>query len=266
MRVASLVVCLGLCGWLLGCGEAECRKEEPLSHVDRKVHDDLDDRLDDWDATDAQRKRVHELGADALKPMGALRAKATPWVFELTAALRAPKPDRVRISKLLTDLVNLYAGYLHDHVPTLQAGHALLNPEQRVVASQPYTEPTDLFEGSWLMDRGIEYLLAQLGADEAQRAAAWRIRTALIRDYKVYTRRLDGVRLAFAQEFRKPAPDPAQYHRLIDRGADHTRRLVFELVGYYLYFGEQLGPERRRMLDRQLVRLEPCRASVGREH
>lgn len=72
------------------------------------------------------------------------------------------------------------------------------------------------------------------------------------------------MRLAFAHEFVKPAPDPAQFHRMIDRGAEHTRRFVFDVVGYYLYFGEQLGPQRRQKLDRQLVRLEPCRNAVGK--
>jgi hypothetical protein len=264
-RVASFL-CVLLGGWLVGCGEPACRKEDPLTTVERQVHEDLDDRLDDWDATDAQRERIHELGDRLLKPVGALRVKANPLVYELTAALRAPAPDRVLISRLLGDLIDLYAGYMHDQVPTLMAGHALLTPEQRVVASEPYTEASELFEGSWVLDRGIEYLLAQLDADEAQRAIARRIRDELIRSVKIYTRRVDGVRLAFAKEMRKSAPDPAQFHRMIVRGAEHTRALVFEVVGYYLYFGEKLGPARRAKLDRQLVRLEPCRATVGKEH
>lgn len=266
MRGVAIFLCVVLGGWLGGCGEPECRKEEALSSVERQVHEDLDDRLDDWDATDAQRKRIHELGDRLLRPVGALRVKINPLVFELTAALRAPTPDRVLISRLLSELIDLYAGYMHDQVPTLLAGHALLTPEQRVVASEPYTEPSELFDGSWVMDRGIEYFLAGLDANEAQRAIARRIRDELIRSVKVYTRRVDGVRLAFAQEMRKPEPDPAQFHRMIDRGAEHTRALVFEMVGYYLYFGQQLGPERRAKLDRQLVRLEPCRATVGKEH
>jgi hypothetical protein len=141
----------------------------------------------------------------------------------------------------------------------LLRAHHVLTPEQRKVLAARAAEPSKAFEGSFWLDRAVDYLLLRIDANAEQRRWFERIKVHLLARGRLLQRQVDAIRAEAAVELAKDAPDPARVHAAFERGRGLARDALIELTGFYLLFASKLEPEQRARLQGELIRFEPCR-------
>lgn len=240
-----------------GC-EPRCREIEPMSKVEAQLMERLDERLDDIDASAEQRKRVRELARGTLPEIKALRRTTLPRQREIMAELKQPAPDRKKLTELIDKNVEEGNAYMHRMLDVLLEGHGLLTQKQRDQLADRFAKPSERFEGSFMLDRGVDYFLSRIDADESQRALVERIKVDLIARGGELQQKVDRLRALGARELAKPKPDAKRLHGWLDEGKVLTRQALFDLTGYYLLLASKLDARQRQRLNVELVRIEPC--------
>lgn len=254
--VALLVLCSMVVG---GClTEPTCHQPPTLDQVERKWLDNLGDRLAEGDVRDAQRKQVFALVQATIPRLGPLRAKTQPRARALVSGLRVANPDRVKLTAQIAELVDLYDAYLDGLVPVMLRIHGLLTVEQRRVLARPPEEEEAGWDRSWLFERSIDYFLLRINARKHQRALLMRIKGQMLKRNDAYREQVKAVRDEVRRQFISKSPDPRRITAAMDTGARATKSLLYEAVGYYLYFVSKLSKGQREVMNRELVRFEPC--------
>ncbi len=104
----------------------------------------LDDKLDDLDATDAQKKSVHavkdRLFEDGLRL--AQEHKATR--MEVLTQLESPNPDAQKLHAVVDERIDAARAFAHKVVDAALEVHRILTPEQRKELSTEYRERMDI--------------------------------------------------------------------------------------------------------------------------
>ncbi len=244
-----------------GC-EPKCRELQPIAEVQADVRERVDDRLDDVDASDAQRTRIHALFAELRPALERMRAQTTPLQRQIVAELRRGSPDRARLALLIGQNVDATQEYIRALVDVMLRAHRVLTPAQRKALAARAAEPSPPFEGSFWLDRAVDYLLLRIEANAEQRRWFDRIKQHLLARGRLLQRELDTIRVEAAAEFAKDAPDPVRVHASFERGRKIAGETLIDLAGFYLLFASKLAPDQRALLAGELVRFEPCRARV----
>lgn len=245
-----------------GC-EPKCREVQPIAEVQADLRERVDDRLDDVDPSDAQRAKIQKLFAELRPALERLRAQTLPRQREVVAELRRAEPDRKRLALLIGQNVDATQEYIRALVDVLLRGHRVLTPAQRKVLAARAAEPSKAFEGSFWLDRAVDYLLLRIEANAEQRRWFERIKVHLLARGRLLQRQVDAIRAEAAAEFAKDAPDPARVHAAFERGRGLARDALIELTGFYLLFASKLEPEQRARLEAELIRFEPCRVPAA---
>jgi len=262
LRIAPPLVIASALLLASGC-EPKCRELQPIAELQADVRERVDDRLDDVDASDAQRTRIHALFAELRPALERMRAQTTPLQRQIVAELRRASPDRVRLALLIGQNVDATQEYVRALVDVMLRAHGVLTPAQRKVLAARAAEPSPPFEGSFWLDRAVDYLLLRIEANAEQRRWFDRIKQHLLARGRLLQRELDAIRVEAAAEFAKDAPDPVRVHASFERGRKIARETLIDLAGFYLLFASKLAPDQRALLAAELVRFEPCRASAN---
>jgi uncharacterized membrane protein len=249
----------------VGC-EPKCREVESISEIRAQTLERFEDRFDDADVADAKRPRLQGLIIGTMPRIAKLREETLPRQRQVIAELKRPEPDRARIGALIGKNVDAGNAYMHELIDVLMQAHAVLSPEERARLARDASEPSEGFEGSWLLDRAVDYFLSRIDATPEQRKLVEKMKRDLIARGKVLQRKVDALRREAAQEFAKDKPDVAKMHAALDRGRDLTRTALYDLAGYYLLLASKLDARQRQLLNAELVRFEPCpRAGPGHQ-
>jgi Spy/CpxP family protein refolding chaperone len=245
-----------------GC-EPKCREVEPIAEAQADLRERVDDRLDDVDVSDAQRAKIQKLFTELRPALERMRAQTLPRQREVVAELRRAAPDRTRLALLIEQNVDATQEYIRAVVDVMLRAHRVLTPEQRKALAARAAEPSQAFEGSFWLDRAVDYLLLRIEANEEQRRWFDRIKLHLLERGRLLQRQVDAIRAEAAAEFARDAPDPARVHALFERGRGLARAALIDLAGFYLLFASKLEPRQRALLDAELIRFEPCRAQAA---
>jgi hypothetical protein len=183
-----------------------------------------------------------------------------PHQREIVAELRRDAPDRARLAQLIDHNIDAMEEYARAVVDVMFKAHRVLRPEQRRAMAARAAEPSKAFEGSFWIDRAIDYLLLRLDASAEQRKWFERIELHLLDRSRRLSRQADSIRAEGAAEFAKDAPDRARIDAAIQRGLVTAREALIDVAGFYLLFASKLEPHQRAVLGTELGRFEPCRA------
>ena len=120
---------------LSGCGRGGGMKDpvRAKKYIDYRV----DDYLDDLDATDAQRKKIHELKAPLVEEGFVLREANLKVRDELLTQWKTPNPDIARVHQLIDERIDAVRAVAHKAADATFQAHQTLTPAQRAeVAAQ----------------------------------------------------------------------------------------------------------------------------------
>jgi Spy/CpxP family protein refolding chaperone len=263
MRSRIALLAFMVCGALLGSGcEAECYVVDPLPKVRKELREQVDDTLDEADVSDEQRAKIQKLFAATVRARQTMRDESLPRQREIMAELRRDVPDRARLTELLNKNIDAGERYGHAVVDAILQTHALLTPSQRKTLAANAQKPSEAFEGSWLLDRAIDYFVSRIDATAEQRDLVQRIKLHLIKSGRSLQRQTDALRAEGAREFAKDVPNVAVMHATVLRGRGFVRQTFYNVTGYYLLLSSKLDTRQRALLNAELVRFEPCPTST----
>lgn len=125
-----------------GPGRFSCggTPEERFDRAQGYAQDKIDDRLDDLDATDAQRARIAELQRSLFAEARPLFLSHQQTKQELFQELKGQSPDAARLHALVDARAAAYQAMAHRLVDASVEVHALLTPEQRAELQREFGE------------------------------------------------------------------------------------------------------------------------------
>jgi Spy/CpxP family protein refolding chaperone len=133
---ASFVLLSGFHGH---CG-APSTPEARMRMVTRMASARVDDFLDEIDATDVQRKRVHEMKDDVIKNVMPLVDSHKRAKEELRTEWEAETPNASRVHAILDDRIDGVRTVIHKVADDVIELHQLLTPKQRSQISEQWKE------------------------------------------------------------------------------------------------------------------------------
>jgi protein CpxP len=240
-----------------GC-TAECRELEPVAEVRQNLREQVDERLDEVDVSEAQRTRIQALFARALPARMQFRKETVPLLHQLVSELRRDAPDRQVQAALIAQLADSGEHYGQLVADIMIQAHAVLTPAQRKKLAVKSSEPSPAFDGSWFLDRGIDLLMLRIHANDAQEALVDRMKQRFVQQARAVQRKLDTLRVEAAAEFIKDKPDPVRIHATLKRARVEAERFMIEIAGYQQLLASKLDSRQRMLLNAELVRLEVC--------
>lgn len=129
-----------LSGFHGGCGSAS--PEQRAKRITRMVHDHTDDFLDDVDATDAQRAKVHGLADGVINQAMPLIPEQQRAKEELIAQWKSKSPDASRVHAIIDERITAATKVVHAAADALLELHRTLTPEQRKEIDDRLPEPS----------------------------------------------------------------------------------------------------------------------------
>lgn len=251
--LAAVAVVLGC----VGC-EPKCREVEPIAEVRAQMRERIDDQLDDVDANAAQVAKVKAAFEATLPALERFRDETLPREREAMAELRRDEPSRERLGQIIDHNVASWERYARSLVDAMLVAHPAFRAAQRKAMADEASEPSERFEGSFLLDRAVDYLLMRIDATEEQTRLVMRIKGELIARGRKLRQQADMLRSEAFHELAKDTPDRARVYGTIARGGELARALFRDLAGYYLLLSSKLSPRQRVLLRTEMVRFEPC--------
>ncbi len=255
-RILFFVV-LGIWG-LMGCDPPDCREVTPIDEIEEDMIDKLDDRLDDVDATDAQRQEIVRLAKGLVPKIDALRKQSNPKTIALLNELQKDEPARSRLEAMHKDFLKLYMGFSREFVPVIIEGHPVLTPEQRVKWFEDDMKPSKPFKGSWLVDRGLDLFLLRLKATAAQKELTIQIKDEFIRRSVPVQKEMWRLRLGSISELQKDNPDPNVIYENVEAMGGVMDVFILEAVDHYLDWRSSLDKKQKAIVDSYLRSFKPC--------
>lgn len=111
-----------------GCGGTP---EERFDRAQSHLHDRLSDRLDDLEATEAQRARISQIERALFDDARPLVLQNPEVKRELLTELRGDAPDAAKLHGLVDARAAAYTAFAHRLVDAAVEVHGLLTPAQR---------------------------------------------------------------------------------------------------------------------------------------
>jgi periplasmic protein CpxP/Spy len=118
-----------LTGWHGGCGHST--PEEKAKRAQRMVSYYTDDFLDEIDATDDQRTKVHALTDRVVQQALPLIPEQQRAKQELIAQWKSKQPDAATVHSIIDERIDAVRKVVHVGADALIELHKLLTPEQR---------------------------------------------------------------------------------------------------------------------------------------
>jgi len=128
LGLAGLAGVVALAGWAGHCGPPRPRDPAEMAAL---VRDRVDDALDDLDATDAQRTRIHAIEERVLARAAALHQGHDADRAELLAQWSGATPDRAKLHAMVDQRFEAMKAMAHEAVDAGIEVHDVLTPEQR---------------------------------------------------------------------------------------------------------------------------------------
>lgn len=240
-----------------GC-EPKCREVEPIAEVREQMRERIDARMDDADASDAQIAKVKKAFEATLPALRKYRADTLPRERQAMAELRRDQPDRTRLAEIIDHNVAAWETYARALVDAMLVAHPAFSSAQRKAMADEASEPSERFEGSFLLDRAVDYFLMRIEATPEQEKLVARIKHELLARGRKLRPQIDRLRAEAFQELARDAPNEQRVHATIARSGELARSLFRDLAGYYLLLQSKLTPRQRELLKAEMVRFEPC--------
>lgn len=120
-----------------GCGGTP---EERFDRAQSYAHDRLSDKLDDLEATDAQRARITELERALFSDARPLVLSNRQTKLELVSELRGDTVDAAKLHQLVDARAAAYTALAHKMVDAAVEVHGLLTPQQRAQLNAELSE------------------------------------------------------------------------------------------------------------------------------
>jgi hypothetical protein len=231
---------------------------EPISEVRAQMRERIDDRMDDADADDAQIAKVQKAFEATLPALERFRAETQPREREAMAELRRDAPDREKLALIIDHNVAAWERYARSLVDAMLVAHPAFQPAQRKAMADEASKPSDRFEGSFLLDRAVDYFLMRIDATAEQRALVMRIKRELLARGRKLRQQVDMLRAEAFRELAKDAPQRERVYATIARSGELARGVFRDLAGYYLLLSSKLSPRQQQLLQAEMVRFEPC--------
>jgi hypothetical protein len=108
------------------------------ARVARIVNEHVDDVLDDLDAKDDQRTKVHLIANRLVKEGGDLFATHEQAKAQLLSEWNAANPDAARVHAVIDERADGFRAFLHHVADGAIELHAILSPEQRNKLSERF--------------------------------------------------------------------------------------------------------------------------------
>ena len=121
-----------------GCGSSS--PEQRAKRATRMVHEYTDDFLDEVDATDDQRNKVHGLADRVLEQAMPLIPEQQKAKQELIAQWKSKSPDSARVHAIIDERVTAVTKVIHTGADALIELHRLLTPEQRAEINERFPD------------------------------------------------------------------------------------------------------------------------------
>lgn len=118
-----------LSGFHGGCGSAS--PEQRAKRITRMVHDHTEDFLDDVDASEDQRTKVHGLADRVVEQALPLIPEQQRAKQELIAQWKSKSPDGARVHAIIDERIAAATRVVHTAADALLELHRTLTPEQR---------------------------------------------------------------------------------------------------------------------------------------
>ncbi|GEM_PF-2815520 len=115
-----------------GCGGRHLSPER----VEKQLNHQVEDLLDDVDATPAQRARTAELEKQVLTDVIPLMKQGTEARATLVEQWKQPVPDTAKVHALIDSELDSVRAFTHKLADAAIAFHQLLTPEQRQVVTK----------------------------------------------------------------------------------------------------------------------------------
>ena len=240
-----------------GCAP-KCREVEPISKVREQLRERIDDRMDDADASPAQVAKVEAAFEATLPALERFRADTHPREREAMAELRRDQPSRERLGAIIDHNVTAWESYARALADAMLVAHPSFGKEQRKAMADEASKPSDRFEGSFWLNRAVDYLLMRIDANDEQTRLVMRIKGELVARGRKLRQQADMLRAEAFHELAEDKPDRARVYATIGRGGELARALFRDLAGYYLLLSSKLSPRQRVLLEAEMVRFEPC--------
>ena len=242
-----------------GCAP-KCRETEPIAEVREQMRERIDDRMDDADADDAQIAKVQKAFEATLPALQRFRAETQPREREAMAELRREAPDREKLARIIDLNVEAWERYARTLVDAMLVAHPAFRPSQRKAMADEASKPSDRFDGSFMLDRAVDYLLLRIDATPEQSKLVMRIKGELITRGRKLRQQVDALRSEAFYELAADKPDRERAYASVARAGGLARGLFRDLAGYYLLLSSKLSPRQRLLLQAEMVRFEPCGA------
>ncbi|QSQ13451.1 Spy/CpxP family protein refolding chaperone [Myxococcus landrumensis] len=138
---SAVVAVVLLSGFAFRGAHGHCPNPERIKQV---VTWKLNDRLDDLDATDAQRESIHAV-KDRLFTEGVQLAEEQHATrSEVVSQLESDKPDAQALHALVDARIEALRAFAHKATDAVLEVHGTLTPEQRKALASEYKERTGL--------------------------------------------------------------------------------------------------------------------------
>lgn len=248
---------LGIWG-LMGCDPPNCREVTPIDEIEEDMVDRLDDRLDDVDATKAQRQEIEGLARGLVPKIDALRKKSNPRTIALLHELQKDEPSQSRLEAMHKGFIKLYMDFSKEFVPVIMAGHPVLTPKQRVIWFKDDKKPSKPFKGSWLVDRGLDLFLLRLKATAVQKELTIQIKDELIRRSLPVQKEIWRLRIDSINELQKGDPNPNVIYANVEAMGEVLDGFILEAIDHYLDWRSSLDKEQKAIVNSYLRSFKPC--------
>jgi periplasmic protein CpxP/Spy len=106
----------------------------------------LDDKLDDIDASDAQKQSIHALKDRLLTDGQRLMGEQQATRLEVLTQLESDRPDAQKLHAVVDARIEAMRAFAHQVTDAALEVHRLLTPEQRKELATEYREHADLSE------------------------------------------------------------------------------------------------------------------------
>ncbi len=241
-----------------GCNQPACREVKPIADVEEELSESIKDRLDDIDATNAQKKAVLAIAHGFMPKYEAMRRDTQPKTIAFMRELQLHQPDAARIKQLFEELSTRFQLFSYDLVDALVETSHVLTPVQRKTLLKSELKPKKPFEGSWLLDRSIDILLWQINATSEQKELTVEFKDELIRRSQPLQKELERLRLKMVVELGQEKPNADALRADANAFGAALQDFVPQALAYYLEWHGKLKPEQAAVISGYLKRFEPC--------
>ncbi len=256
VMMIALTIGLGL-GVTLGVASAKGSGDQDVKKVAAKVERHtmakVEDRLDDLDASEAQRVAIRAEARELLPALTQARVMRHAMRAEVASLASAPKLDVERAHALVDEATAQMTELGKLGVKALVASHAILTPAQRAQAlSQLDDKHASRGDGSTMVKFGVEYLMRELYATKPQRALASTLRDDLLKQGQQMRGAMAQQHKLLRAQLAADRPDARVLSGAVDQMSLHGANFAHALVDGLAQFHATLDDKQREQVVARL--------------